>query len=121
MSVPAEQLHSDMTLAELLHGYVDAPDTVVRGISSDSRNLQDGDLFLACQGLTNHGVDFIDDAIAAGVAAIAYDSATAELPERDYEVPGERVGNEEDVHGEAAESAERILTEPYHPKTGARW
>ena len=29
------------------------------GISSDSRTLQDGDLFLACQGFNNHGIDFL--------------------------------------------------------------
>ena len=64
MSMPAEQLPAEMTLAELLHGYVDAPDLGVAGISSDSRSLQEGDLFLACQGLTSHGIDYIDDAIA---------------------------------------------------------
>ena len=49
-----------MTLAKLLHGYVDAPEIPVHGIASDSRSLQEGDLFLACEGLTNHGIDFID-------------------------------------------------------------
>jgi UDP-N-acetylmuramoyl-L-alanyl-D-glutamate--2,6-diaminopimelate ligase len=87
MSVPAEQVPMNMTLAELLHGYVDAPDIAVHGICSDSRKLQEGDLFLACQGMTSHGIDYIDDAISAGVVAIAYDANTAQLPERDQDIP----------------------------------
>ena len=87
MSVPAEQIQPQMTLTELLEGYVDAPQIPVHGISSDSRRLQEGDLFLACQGLSNHGMDFVDDAIRAGVAAVAFDSSTADLPDRDLPVP----------------------------------
>jgi UDP-N-acetylmuramoyl-L-alanyl-D-glutamate--2,6-diaminopimelate ligase len=87
MSMPAEQMQNDLSLADLLHGYVEAPDLGVHGISSDSRTLVEGDLFLACEGLNNHGVDFVDDAINAGVVAIAYDSSTANLPEREYAVP----------------------------------
>ena len=87
MSVPAEQMQQAMTLAELLEGFVDAPEVPVHGISSDSRTLQDGDLFLACQGFSNHGIDFVDDAIAAGVAGVAYDSSTADVPERDFAIP----------------------------------
>jgi len=100
MSVPAEQIQQAMTLAELLEGYVDAPDIAVHGISSDSRTLQEGDLFLACQGLSNHGMDFVDDAVRAGVVAIAFDSSTAALPNRDLPVPvlpirnlGKHLGN----------------------------
>lgn len=87
MSMPAEQIQQGLTLADLLQGYVAAPDVPVHGISSDSRSLVEGDLFLACEGLRNHGIDFIDDAIKAGVVAIAYDASTAILPERDFEVP----------------------------------
>ena len=87
MSMPAEHIHPSMTLAELLHGYVDAPDIPVLGIGSDSRTLCEGDLFLACEGLSNHGLDFIDEAVSAGVVAIAYDASTAQLPDRDFDVP----------------------------------
>jgi UDP-N-acetylmuramoyl-L-alanyl-D-glutamate--2,6-diaminopimelate ligase len=85
--MPAEQMQPYLTLSDLLHGYVDAPDIGVSGISSDSRTLAEGDLFLACEGLNNHGIDFVDDAIEAGVVAIAYDSSTAKLPAREYPVP----------------------------------
>jgi len=87
MSVPAEQMQQAMTLAELLEGYIDAPDVTVHGIASDSRTLAEGDLFLACQGLSNHGMDFVDDAIRAGVVAIAFDATTAVVPERELPVP----------------------------------
>jgi UDP-N-acetylmuramoyl-L-alanyl-D-glutamate--2,6-diaminopimelate ligase len=93
MSVPAEQIQQPMTLAELLEGYVDAPEIAVHGISSDSRTLQDGDLFLACQGLSNHGLDFVDDAIRAGVVAIAFDSSTAAAPDRALPVPALPIRN----------------------------
>lgn len=87
MSMPAEQMQRAMTLANLLEGYVAAPDIAVYGLSSDSRTLAEGDLFLACQGLSHHGMDFIDDAIRAGVVAIAFDASTAALPERELPVP----------------------------------
>jgi len=87
MSMPAEQIQQRLTLADLLQGYVEAPDVPVHGISSDSRSLAEGDLFLACEGLSNHGIDFIDDAIKAGVVAVAYDASTATLPDRDFEIP----------------------------------
>lgn len=85
--MPAEQIQHSPTLANLLQGYVDAPDLPVHGISSDSRTLGEGDLFLACEGIRNHGIDFIDDAIKAGVVAIAYDASTAILPDRDFAIP----------------------------------
>jgi UDP-N-acetylmuramoyl-L-alanyl-D-glutamate--2,6-diaminopimelate ligase len=85
--MPAEQMRQAMTLAELLDGYVDAPDLPVYGIASDSRTLAEGDLFLACNGLSNHGMDFLDDAIRAGVVAVAFDASTADLPERELPIP----------------------------------
>jgi len=109
MSVPAEQLPAEMTLAELLHGYVDAPDLVVAGISSDSRSLQEGDLFLACQGLTSHGIDYIDDAIAAGVVAVVYDSSTAQLPEQQFDVPMLPIEN---LHKHLGNIANRFFAAP---------
>ncbi len=87
MSMPAEQIQQNMMLSELLQGYVAAPDLPVHGISSDSRRLAAGDLFLACEGLSSHGIDFIDDAIKSGVIAVAYDASTATLPDRSFDIP----------------------------------
>ena len=80
MSVPAEQLNTGPTVADLLLGYVDAPALPVAGIASDSRQVGEGFLFLATQGLASHGLDYIDDALAAGATAIAFDVSTAEAP-----------------------------------------
>ncbi|MDH4125229.1 MAG: UDP-N-acetylmuramoyl-L-alanyl-D-glutamate--2,6-diaminopimelate ligase [Gammaproteobacteria bacterium] len=81
MSMPAERVHPAMTLAELLRGIADAPEIPVYDIHSDSRKLQAGDVFLACQGISSHGIDYVDTAIAAGAAAIVYDASTAAAPE----------------------------------------
>jgi len=87
MNMTAEHLSPDPTLAELLRGFADAPPIVVSGISSDSRTLKPGDLFLACGGDSSHGLDYIGEAISAGVAAIAWDSSTADAPGSDIGVP----------------------------------
>ena len=80
MSVPAEQLIMAPTVADLLEGYVDAPALPVAGIASDSRRVAEGFLFLATQGTASHGLDYIDDVLAAGATAIAFDASTAEAP-----------------------------------------
>jgi UDP-N-acetylmuramoyl-L-alanyl-D-glutamate--2,6-diaminopimelate ligase len=76
MSMPAEFLKPQITLADLLDGIVTAPGIPVTGITDDSRKLQAGNVFLACQGDSSHGLDYIDQAIAANVAAVVFDSAT---------------------------------------------
>jgi UDP-N-acetylmuramoyl-L-alanyl-D-glutamate--2,6-diaminopimelate ligase len=65
----------------LLDGVADAPPVPVSGISTDSRRLKPGDVFLACRGAGRHGLEFADQAIEAGVAAIVWDSTTALTPE----------------------------------------
>ena len=87
MSMPAERLIRTITLTDLLQGFADAPALPISGIASDSRQLQRGFLFLACQGVRSHGADYLDQAIEAGVAAIAYDATTTELPMGNVGVP----------------------------------
>ena len=77
MSMPAEIFTSGIGLDQLLRGMADAPAVIPGGISTDSRTLKKGDVFLACQGATSHGIEFLEQAIAAEVAAIVWDSATA--------------------------------------------
>jgi UDP-N-acetylmuramoyl-L-alanyl-D-glutamate--2,6-diaminopimelate ligase len=72
---------STPTLAALLQGYVDAPPLPISGIASDSRAVEPGYLFIACQGLTHHGIEYVEAAKAAGAAAVAFDSTTADTPE----------------------------------------
>ncbi|HEX2139470.1 MAG TPA: UDP-N-acetylmuramoyl-L-alanyl-D-glutamate--2,6-diaminopimelate ligase [Woeseiaceae bacterium] len=75
--MPATPLQSGMTLQRLLGGIADAPAVRIDGIASDSRKLAPGYAFLACRGASHHGLDFLDDAIAAGVSAVVWDSDTA--------------------------------------------
>lgn len=62
-----------MFLSELLQQSL--PDSIlVSGIALDSRRVQSGDLFFACQGTALDGKRFIDDAIAAGASAVLVDA-----------------------------------------------
>ena len=81
MSMPAIQMNSTRTLAELLRGYAEAPEIPVCGIASDSRALERGFLFLACEGASSHGLEYLREAQAAGVCAVAWDSSTADAPD----------------------------------------
>ncbi|MGZ5400750.1 MAG: UDP-N-acetylmuramoyl-L-alanyl-D-glutamate--2,6-diaminopimelate ligase [Nocardioides sp.] len=52
-------------------------DTLVTGVSLSSRRVQPGDLYVALPGARAHGVDYADDAIAAGAVAVLTDPAGA--------------------------------------------
>ncbi len=69
-------------LSELLNGFatVDADhDTQIAGLELDSRNVHQGDCFIAINGTESHGVDFIPDAVCKGASAILVDSQDADL------------------------------------------
>ena len=51
----------------------DVPDVLISGIAMDSRRISEGGAFLACRGLSGHGLDHLDDALAAGCAAVIYE------------------------------------------------
>ncbi|MBT8102678.1 MAG: UDP-N-acetylmuramoyl-L-alanyl-D-glutamate--2,6-diaminopimelate ligase [Gammaproteobacteria bacterium] len=101
MSMPAEHVPSDPTLADLLEGYADAPAIPIQGVASDSRKLARGYLFLASGGMNSHGLDFLAQAKAAGVGAVAYDSSTADRPD-DIGVPIIAIDKLSDKQGEIA-------------------
>lgn len=75
MSMPAEHLKPTLTLDRLLEGLLDgtarAPAVEITGVASDSRAVAPGNVFLACAGASRHGLEFMDEVIAAGAAAIA--------------------------------------------------
>ncbi|MGH8193149.1 MAG: UDP-N-acetylmuramoyl-L-alanyl-D-glutamate--2,6-diaminopimelate ligase [Woeseiaceae bacterium] len=68
------QLSTKPTLDRLLAGIAVAPALPITGISSDSRALEPGNVFFACQGAASHGLDYLDQAMAAGVSAVVWDS-----------------------------------------------
>lgn len=108
MSVPALEIHHTITLAELLRGLADAPDIPVTGIASDSRQIGEGFLFLACEGAGSHGLDYLAQAKAAGACAVAWDATTGELPD-ETELPAIAVP---DLSGRLGEIANRFYGFP---------
>ncbi|OGI53262.1 MAG: UDP-N-acetylmuramoyl-L-alanyl-D-glutamate--2,6-diaminopimelate ligase, partial [Candidatus Muproteobacteria bacterium RIFCSPHIGHO2_01_60_12] len=64
-------------LRELLEGMARVPGVAnreVRGLQTDSRRVQPGDLFLAAPGMVADGRDFIGDAVASGACAVVYET-----------------------------------------------
>ena len=57
MSMPAETLRGELNLRQLLAGIADAPAVTIRGLRSDSRALQAGEVFVAYAGIGSHGLD----------------------------------------------------------------
>lgn len=48
-------------------------DILVSGITHDSREVQHGDIYVAIPGFRNHGIEFLQEAVAHGAVAIASD------------------------------------------------
>ena len=72
-------------LSQLLAGMGVVPpsqDVLIQGISTDSRQVQPGWLFLAAPGVRGDGRDFIAGAVARGAAAVVYEqkNSPADLP-----------------------------------------
>lgn len=78
-----------LTLSWLLEGVaeIDAvDDRLIQDIRNDSRQVEAGDLFFACKGLSQSGADFIDEAIDRGACAVLAD-ASFKLDAADRRVP----------------------------------
>jgi UDP-N-acetylmuramoyl-L-alanyl-D-glutamate--2,6-diaminopimelate ligase len=66
-----------LTLSALLQGITEIKsdaDRTITGMNLDSRDIQPGDLFLACTGLNVDGASFIDDAISNGAVAVLWET-----------------------------------------------
>ncbi|WP_018983240.1 UDP-N-acetylmuramoyl-tripeptide--D-alanyl-D-alanine ligase [Salinimonas chungwhensis] len=57
-------------IAEQVHGRLSGKNIQVEGVSTDTRTLQQGDLFVALTGPTFNGHAFIEQALAGGASAI---------------------------------------------------
>jgi UDP-N-acetylmuramoyl-L-alanyl-D-glutamate--2,6-diaminopimelate ligase len=65
---------SDMDLHKLFKGLgAEAPALDVVDITLDSRTAVRDGLFIACRGTRQHGLDFVGDALRAGVGAVAWE------------------------------------------------
>lgn len=54
-------------------------DVKVFGVTHNSKTVQVDDLYVALLGANNHGIDFLDEAIANGAVAVASDSRGVEI------------------------------------------
>ena len=71
----------DMLLPELFRDCgVDAPALRVTNLSTSSRRLTPGSLFLACAGQRHHGLHYLDQALVAGAVAVAWEPAAGVAP-----------------------------------------
>ncbi|MDA3919231.1 MAG: UDP-N-acetylmuramoyl-L-alanyl-D-glutamate--2,6-diaminopimelate ligase [Salinisphaera sp.] len=79
----APAVMSPQALPHLLAGLAaleNIPDILVDGLARDSREVAPGSLFLACAGHAGHGLDYAEQALAAGASAIAWDIADGREP-----------------------------------------
>lgn len=71
------------TLDELLRGVPVAgvlPGLEVGGVTLDSRALAPGAMFLACAGISSHGLDYVEQAIRLGAVAVLWEPAPGVQP-----------------------------------------
>jgi len=81
----AMKLVSEKHLSELLSGFAtatDVPNMVFQNISSDSKALEKGDVFLAIEGVSRHGIDFALNANQAQAGIVLYDAQDSYALER---------------------------------------
>ena len=71
-----------LSLNVLLEGLVDSAvlqqygDTLVRGLINDSRKVKEGDMFIAYQGYSTHGLIYAKEAVKKGSAVVLWDNAS---------------------------------------------
>ena len=98
----ANKLKPTYSLKELFMGIADVTqDISISGVAIDSRQVEEGDLFMAYTGTNLNGVDFIPDAIKAGAVAIAVEE-DALIDEVESNIELIRVKNLKQYVGEIA-------------------
>jgi len=80
--MPAQQLSCAISLSELLQGIAQisaADDCQVSGLALDSRDIEPGYVFVACQGDSQHGIEHLPVAIKNGAVAVLNDVHGSEI------------------------------------------
>ncbi|MBU1238523.1 UDP-N-acetylmuramoyl-tripeptide--D-alanyl-D-alanine ligase, partial [Myxococcota bacterium] len=67
-------------LAEITRGRFHGPDVMIGGLSTDSRNIRPGDLFIALRGTHVDGHGFIPAALECGASAVLLEEAAQIAP-----------------------------------------
>ena len=109
----AETFKPGMPLSQLLAGRSAIPisaDVHVTGVSLDSRQVQPGDVFLACRGSRVDGRSFITDALHNGAVAVVLDGEVPDTLNR-MNVPTAVV---DDLAHQCGEIAARFYGDPSH-------
>ncbi len=79
--MPAIKQQTGVSLHTLLEGLVDpavlspVANIEVTGITQDSRQVMDNDMFIAVRGSETHGLNFATDAVHSGVSVVLWDDA----------------------------------------------
>ena len=68
-------------LSDLLEGVADAPPVEIAGLAIDGREVREGEAFVAVQGLTRHGLEFVGQALERGARAVIFDPAEGPSPQ----------------------------------------
>ncbi|HEX7029733.1 MAG TPA: UDP-N-acetylmuramoyl-L-alanyl-D-glutamate--2,6-diaminopimelate ligase [Gammaproteobacteria bacterium] len=71
------------SLHDLLNGIpgvAPVADRVVQGVSLDSRFVVPGGAFLACAGISSHGLDYLDEALRRGAEVVLWEPAAGLQP-----------------------------------------
>lgn len=77
MSMVLQQTPTTVDLKQLMQGFAELPEQVdigVSGISTNSRQLGPGYVFVALAGLTRNAIDFVPEAADAGASVVLYDA-----------------------------------------------
>lgn len=78
-----------MNIQQLLHGIVSTNfDFAIKDVRLNSQQVENGDVFIALQGTTSHGADYINQAIDEGCCCVLIDSKDVECA-----VPTIRIDN----------------------------
>lgn len=99
-----------MMLTKLAEGLFDChgfEDVIVSGLSTDSRSLNVGELFIAVQGLTAHGLSYLSEEQAQKAAVILYEQSVPDnvkIPDNAIPVEG--------LKTKQAELANRFFNSP---------
>lgn len=91
--MPAPRQQFGTTLANLLEGFAQGavPASAVSDLSQSAQQVRPGGLFLATAGNNRHGLEYLDQALARGAVAVAWEPAPGigapDLPENVAGIP----------------------------------
>jgi len=71
-----DKVEQGLMLTELLQGYSfkSFADVSIQGVSSNSREIRQNDVFIALQGVSSHAIDYALEAVKLGAVAVLYDA-----------------------------------------------